>query len=812
MSSMSWREVCRIAVLLFVSSLIVIPIVATVLGGFKSAGELRTEPFGWPDVWHFEFYGEILTDPQFWRYLGNSLWISLLTVFLTLILGSMAAYTFAQVRFFGSNFLFTYMLLGLMFPFAAAIMPLFLTVRNLGLLDTSWGVVLPQVAFGMAFSILFFRTFFEEMPKELFEAARIDGCGYIGFFFRFTLPLSTPILATIAVFVFVQSWNNYLLPLIMLNDRAGYTWTLGAMDYRGEYIQDWNRTLAFISVTLAPAVVFFYCRSEVHRCRTNRRLSKGVDMTDQRSTITNPILKGFNPDPSILRVEDDYYIATSTFEWYPGVQIHHSRDLVNWRLITRPLNRKSQLDMRGNPDSGGVWAPCLTHADGLFWLVYTDVKRLDNNYKDTHNYLVTAPTIEGAWSDPVYLNSSGFDPSLFHDDDGRKWLVNLVWDHRGEPSPFGGILLQEYDHKAARLIGPVKNVFKGSELGCTEGPHLYKRGDFYYMVTAEGGTGYRHAVTLARSKTLDGPYELHPDRHVVTAKDDPDSPLQRAGHGDIVETPSGDVYVVSLASRPLAGMRKSPLGRETVIERAIWGADGWLRLEGGSPTPRLKVSTPVDSIATRDAGAKDYSFDEPELPIDFQWLRTPERDRIFSLTERPGYLRLFGREAIGSWFEQALVARRATDFSYVASTIMEFEPTSFQQCAGLVVYYNRHKFHYLNVTFDEDLGRILSLQSCAGDWPENRLSFGLDKALPLPESGPVYLQVKVEDERLQFFYAAGEAPPAAVGPVLDAAELSDEGGRGEHASFTGTFVGMACHDLTGLAQPADFTSFRYDGV
>ena len=162
----------------------------------------------------------------------------------------------------------------------------------------------------------------------------------------------------------------------------------------------------------------------------------------------NPILPGFNPDPSICRVGDDYYIATSTFEWYPGVLIHHSRDLVNWTLVSRPLARADQLDMRGNPDSGGVWAPCLSHADGQFWLIYTDMKRHDGNYKDAHNYLVTCPTIDGEWTPRTYMNSSGFDPSLFHDDDGRKWFVNMVWDHRGkmeERDPprglFNGILL-----------------------------------------------------------------------------------------------------------------------------------------------------------------------------------------------------------------------------------------------------------------------------------------------------------------------------------------------------------------------------------
>src|SRR3954468_19193471 len=127
--------------------------------------------------------------------------------------------------------------------------------------------------------------------------------------------------------------------------------------------------------------------------------------------IRNPVLRGFNPDPSILRVGDDYYIATSTFEWFPGVQIHHSKDLVHWRLLTHPLTRLSQLDMTGNPSSGGIWAPCLSYANGQFWLIYTDVKTWQGPFKDAHNYLVTAPDIMGPWSEPIYLNSSGFDPS-----------------------------------------------------------------------------------------------------------------------------------------------------------------------------------------------------------------------------------------------------------------------------------------------------------------------------------------------------------------------------------------------------------------
>ena len=169
--------------------------------------------------------------------------------------------------------------------------------------------------------------------------------------------------------------------------------------------------------------------------------------------IRNPILPGFNPDPSILRVRDDYYIAASTFQWFPGVQIHHSRDLVHWRLLTRPLDRLSQLNMIGNPDSGGVWAPCLSYSDGLFYLVYTDVKSHAGAYKDTHNYVVTALDIMGPWSDPVYLNSSGFDPSLFHDDDGRKWVVNMQWDFRKDRNMFNGIYHEYTDREVPVAAG-----------------------------------------------------------------------------------------------------------------------------------------------------------------------------------------------------------------------------------------------------------------------------------------------------------------------------------------------------------------------
>ena len=250
--------VLRYVPLIVVASIVLLPMLVTVLGGFKTLGELRVNPFGVPAQWAWQNYWDILVGARYWQLLGNSLIVATLTVVLTLTVSAMAAYVFVQVRFIGSGFLLNYLLLGLMFPAATAILPLFIKISDLGMLDTYWGIVLPQVAFGLATSLLLFRNYFKQLPGELFEAALIDGCGYFRFFWHVTLPLSRPILATVGVIVFVQSWNAYLLPLVVFNRESLYTWPLGIMAYQGEYSTDWNLVLAFIALTILPAVVIFF--------------------------------------------------------------------------------------------------------------------------------------------------------------------------------------------------------------------------------------------------------------------------------------------------------------------------------------------------------------------------------------------------------------------------------------------------------------------------------------------------------------------------------------------------------------------------
>lgn len=532
-------------------------------------------------------------------------------------------------------------------------------------------------------------------------------------------------------------------------------------------------------------------------------------MTIER--IKNPILRGFNPDPSICRVGDDYYIAVSTFEWYPGVQIYHSRDLCSWRLVARPLNRAELLDMRGEPDSCGVWAPCLSYADGLFWLCYTDVRRFDGNFKDTHNYLTTCGTIDGDWEAPTYLNSSGFDPSLFHDSDGRKWITNMVWDHRPDRSFFNGIVLQEFSTVTRELIGERERIFSGTEIDYTEAPHLYKVGDYYYLMTAEGGTGYGHAVTMARSKSIGGPYEADPSGPLLTTRDDSDWPLQRNGHGDLVETPDGEFILAHLCGRPLEGTRRCPLGRETALQRIVKTDDGWFRLEGGGNLPAVDFRPLALAADSARPCMLHDDFDAPELDSVYQWLRTPYPDKFMSLKVRPGHLRLYGMESPGSLYEQALVARRQTDFAFEATTSIDFEPDNFQQLAGLICYYNSRKFHYLYVSTDDDIGKHIGIMSCEADQTLSVTYPIQNQRIRLMREGTVHLRAIVEQAVLRFSWSFDGNDWEDIPVALDQSLLSDEAGVIAGEQFTGAFVGMCCNDVTGMRKHADFEFFEYLG-
>lgn len=515
--------------------------------------------------------------------------------------------------------------------------------------------------------------------------------------------------------------------------------------------------------------------------------------------ITNPVLHGFNPDPSIMRVGEDYYLAVSTFEWFPGITIYHSRNLSDWEFIAAPLT-EDYIDMTGIDAACGIWAPNLTYSDGKFYLAYTLVYTNRKRYKDTHNFLITADDVRGPWSEPVYLNCSGFDPSIFHDDDGKKWIVNMTIDHRVERERFSGIDIQEYDQENNCVTGPVYRIFRGTHLHMTEGPNILKHNGYYYLTCAEGGTEFEHAVTVCRSRNITGPYEVDPNNPMLSAHADETYPIQRAGHGQLVETPDGEWYMAHLCSRPVD--RCSILGRETAIQNIEWTEDGWYRLAKGGrlPHPEYTVNTEPGPHNAHPTGRED--FDDGTIPWQFLTLRESAKSCGISATERPGWIRIHGGNSLTCKYKQAFMARRLQDFYCDVTTKVQFNPRRYQHLAGLTVFYNYDNYHYLRLSTDEETGRCICVTSV-----ENMV-FTESEYIDLPdEIDTYYLKAEIRRETLQYYYSIDGETFYPVGGTWDMKAISDE--RVEGNGFTGAMVGICCQDLQGDGCYADFDWFEY---
>jgi xylan 1,4-beta-xylosidase len=516
--------------------------------------------------------------------------------------------------------------------------------------------------------------------------------------------------------------------------------------------------------------------------------------------IQNPVLKGFHPDPSFLRVGDDYYLASSTFEWFPAIRLHHSRDLVNWTLLGHVLTEKNQLDLTAVPNSGGIWAPSLSYRDGLFYMMYTVVYTKTGPFKDVKNYLVTAKNITGPWSEPVFINASGFDASLFHDDDGRKWVVNMQWDYRKGKSRFEGIVLQEYSPAQKKLVGSATMILQKKIL--IEGPNLYKINGFYYLMLAQGGTGWQHSIAMARSMRIEGPYELDPQDVILTSRHNPELELQKGGHGELVQTQDGQWYLAHLCSRPVGKDRRCILGRETAIQKCIWTKDGWLRLHTAGIEPQVQVPAPAVPVVDQPAvvPCKD-DFDSEVLHGDWSTLREPADASWLSLTERKGWVRLYGRQSLHSFFQQSLIAKRLQSFQATAQTCIQFKPTHYGHTAGLICWYDTDNHYYLRMSYDPEKGVILGIV-LTDDGKYDELS---DCRIVVNEFDTLYLKAQVDFEKLQFFYSADGNSWEKIGPVLDATKLSDD--YADKLKYTGAFIGLCVQDLQGSGIFADFDYF-----
>ena len=538
--------------------------------------------------------------------------------------------------------------------------------------------------------------------------------------------------------------------------------------------------------------------------------------------IKNPILPGFNPDPCICRKGDDYYMAVSSFEWFPGIPVYHSKDLKNWELLTHVLTNDTAVDLKKLPSAKGIWAPCLTYCEkeDLFYVVYGVMNSMNARYFDVDNFVITSKNIEGPWSEPVYIHSSGFDASILHDDDGRKYIVSLEWETREGYEKPGAICMVEYCPEKKEIIGYPKRIWSGgTNRGCIEAPHLTKRGEYYYIMCAEGGTGYGHSVTMGRTKNVWGPYEGDPTNPIVTSipgdfyeRHDPDhlkpkyynpeSILQKSGHGSYVETQLGEVYLVHLTARPFVPELRCTLGRETAIQKMIWTDDGWLRMADGSnlakefieesKLPEYKLPQ-IPSFDDFDSGELGIQYYSPRImPTSFADVKS-----------RPGYVRIRGQESRCSLNKVSILARKLTSVYATITTKMEFKPEVHQHSAGLIMYYDNMNYIYLRKYYSDTLNSsaisIIHLEN--GEKTEF-----INTRVKVDDS-PIYFRLKINGRSSYFEWSYNGENYERIGKVFDTTKFSDE--YCKYGEFTGTFVGITCADRVLHKHYADFDFFDY---
>ena len=536
--------------------------------------------------------------------------------------------------------------------------------------------------------------------------------------------------------------------------------------------------------------------------------------------IKNPILTGFNPDPCICRKGDDFYIAVSSFEWLPGIPIYHSKDLKHWELYTHVLTLNSQVELRKLPSAKGVWAPSLTYCEeeDSFYVIYGVMNSMNARYFDVDNYLIKAKDIRGPWTEPVYLHSAGFDASILHDDDGRKYIVSLEWETRDGYEKPGVICVAEYDTKNKCLKEYPKRVYNGgTDRGCIEAPHLTKRGEYYYLMCAEGGTGYNHCVTMARSKSSYGPFEKDPMNPILTSSPNnsneradwdhlkpryynPESVLQKSGHGSYVNLDEKTAYLVHLCARPFVPELRCTLGRESAIQKMIWTDDGWLRMADG--TNLAKIETEEACLPAFDAEIlpdRD-DFDETVLRKDYYSPRIFPNE-FTDCTCREGFIRLRGQESLSSLNRVSLLCRKLPSVEVEASICLDFNPEIYQHSAGLVLYYDNMNYialrKYYSDTLKQPVVAIISLEN--GEKKEH-----LDTRTAV-DCRMLRFELIVSGRESYFKWGYEGEDTKPIGPVFATDKLSDE--YCKYGEFTGTMVGIFAVDSMFHKKEADFDYF-----
>lgn len=495
-----------------------------------------------------------------------------------------------------------------------------------------------------------------------------------------------------------------------------------------------------------------------------------------QETYNNPVIPGFYSDPSVCRVGDDYYLITSTFEYFPGVPVFHSKDLVNWEQIGYCIDRQTQL-----PKGLNIFAATLRYHDGTFYMITT-------NIFGEGNFFVTTTDPAGPWSDPILVKAAGIDPDLFFDDDGKVYVISSTF------------ILNEIDILTGESLTEGRKVWNGTGGRYPEGPHIYKKDGYYYLMAAEGGTEEAHMETIARSKSIWGPYDSNPSNPILTHCSYAGQGLriQGVGHADITQAHDGSWWIVFHGYRKLQAMYGGThhiLGRETCLAPIDWPENGWPVVNGNGTVP-VKMTCPTLPLKPFPEKPVRTDFNEAELGLDWNWLRYPVTEN-YSLSARKGFLRLKGSEqTIEDNKSPTFTGRRVQDMNFTASTQIEFTPGTANEEAGMTILNNGAHF---DILIKKAGGKRVLV---------SRMRFGqvvYESEAATLKPGPVRLVIKGDPSAFTFLYSQGNDDLKEV-QKADPKFLSSETAGG----FTGLYVGLYA---TGNGKPckayADYDWFSF---
>ncbi len=500
----------------------------------------------------------------------------------------------------------------------------------------------------------------------------------------------------------------------------------------------------------------------------------------------NPVKRGFFPDPSVIRVDDDYYMVNSSFQYFPAIPISHSKDLVHWETIGHAITDSSFLDLSETLDSRGIWAPDISYYNGMFYIFAT----LRYNYSDSTEHPMRAQLMmksknpEGPYSKPVILPVDNIDPSHFIDDDGKHYMIIAP-----------AITIVPLSDDCTQVTGEPVQAWSGTGERCSEGPHIFKRNGWYYAMVAEGGTGYGHGINTARSRNLYGPYEPCPYNPVLR-QTDRNEPIQRSGHGMLVETQNGEWWCTYLCGRPNEH-KYTTIGRETALDPVYWTEDEWFIINNGSPSNVQRMPNLPKKVYERNTF---YDFDDEKLSLDWEWVRNPDNSmwniKDSNLNIVTGDYTLDKIQSVNT------LVRREEELCYTASTKMLFSPENYGQQAGLTCYYSTATYARFALTYKDGLRLELVINRNKGE----EIVSVVENIMP----GCIYLKVAVEYLTRRFYYSYDNENWILAGTLENCIYLCDEGVPDDPKRHTGTLVGVyADNGGTGKKLTASFDWFDY---